>query len=161
MHQFPVLITQEYPTFVGVAAFSCSRSLDEVHNIGGDNACRADMMKKQIVMPAHLMNDLEHPEKNAGRKLFADFSDVAQRLEVRLHPCLPVRGLFESYQTASLCRPAQMSRVCDMHATDDYAHHYKSFYRVAGNRKTQLKGGSGRCSAQIVSPSDRLIFSLS
>jgi acyl-[acyl-carrier-protein] desaturase len=42
----------------------------------------ADMMRKQIVMPAHLMNDLEHEGKNAGRNLFADFSEVAQRLEV-------------------------------------------------------------------------------
>jgi acyl-[acyl-carrier-protein] desaturase len=42
----------------------------------------ADMMRKQIVMPAHLMNDLEHEGKNHGRNLFADFSDVAQRLGV-------------------------------------------------------------------------------
>ena len=53
-----------------------------------EHACRrnewhADMMRKQIVMPAHFMNDLEHPEKNEGRNLFADFSDIAQRLEVR------------------------------------------------------------------------------
>mmetsp|Transcript_24676 Transcript_24676/g.63586 ORF Transcript_24676/g.63586 Transcript_24676/m.63586 type:complete len:404 (+) Transcript_24676:190-1401(+) len=37
----------------------------------------ADMMKKQIVMPAHLMNDSEHDKK--GRNLFADFSAVAER----------------------------------------------------------------------------------
>ncbi|KAF5838958.1 plastid acyl-ACP desaturase [Dunaliella salina] len=37
----------------------------------------ADMMKKQIVMPAHLMNDNEHDKK--GRNLFADFSAVAER----------------------------------------------------------------------------------
>eukprot|EP00892_Ulva_mutabilis_P009159 jgi/Ulvmu1/6615/UM003_0252.1 len=42
----------------------------------------ADMMRKQIVMPAHLMNDNEHGLKNDGRSLFADFSDVAQRLGV-------------------------------------------------------------------------------
>lgn len=30
----------------------------------------ADMMRKQIVMPAHLMNDGEH-ERNTGRNLFA------------------------------------------------------------------------------------------
>jgi acyl-[acyl-carrier-protein] desaturase len=42
----------------------------------------ADMMRKQIVMPAHLMDDLEHSGKNEGRNLFADFSEVAQRLEV-------------------------------------------------------------------------------
>ena len=36
-----------------------------------------EMMKKSIVMPAHLMDDNEHQAKN-GRNLFADFSEVAQ-----------------------------------------------------------------------------------
>ena len=36
-----------------------------------------DMMKKQIVMPAHLMDDGEHHSKT-GRNLFKDFSSVAQ-----------------------------------------------------------------------------------
>jgi acyl-[acyl-carrier-protein] desaturase len=36
-----------------------------------------DMMKKQIVMPAHLMDDGEHTQKT-GRNLFKDFSSVAQ-----------------------------------------------------------------------------------
>ncbi|PNW70003.1 hypothetical protein CHLRE_17g701700v5 [Chlamydomonas reinhardtii] len=36
-----------------------------------------DMMKKQIVMPAHLMNDNVH-HANTGRNLFADFSAVAE-----------------------------------------------------------------------------------
>lgn len=36
-----------------------------------------EMMKKSIVMPAHLMDDNEHAAKN-GRNLFADFSEVAQ-----------------------------------------------------------------------------------
>ena len=36
-----------------------------------------DMMKKQIVMPAHLMDDGEHLAKT-GRNLFKDFSSVAQ-----------------------------------------------------------------------------------
>ena len=32
----------------------------------------ADMMRKQIVMPAHLMNDLEHEKLNGkGRNLFS------------------------------------------------------------------------------------------
>jgi acyl-[acyl-carrier-protein] desaturase len=31
----------------------------------------ADMMRKQIVMPAHLMDDGEHAAKNNGRNLFA------------------------------------------------------------------------------------------
>eukprot|EP00775_Hariotina_reticulata_P003212 gene3212-3489_t len=38
----------------------------------------ADMMRKQIVMPAHLMNDGQHEQKT-GRHLFADFSAVAER----------------------------------------------------------------------------------
>ena len=34
----------------------------------------ADMMRKQIVMPAHLMDDGRHGELNNGRNLFEDFS---------------------------------------------------------------------------------------
>lgn len=34
-----------------------------------------DMMRKQIVMPAHYMNDSQHPQ---DRNLFKDFSSVAQ-----------------------------------------------------------------------------------
>lgn len=37
----------------------------------------ADMMRKSIVMPAHLMDDGAHNAKNGGRNLFADFSAVA------------------------------------------------------------------------------------
>lgn len=37
----------------------------------------SDMMRKQIVMPAHLMSDNEHDTKS-GRNLFKDFSSVAQ-----------------------------------------------------------------------------------
>lgn len=44
----------------------------------GSMVAFADMMRKQIVMPAHLMNDLVH-ESNNGRNLFADFSAVAER----------------------------------------------------------------------------------
>lgn len=40
----------------------------------------ADMMRKQIVMPAHLMDDGgQHSVTNKGRNLFADFSSVAER----------------------------------------------------------------------------------
>lgn len=35
------------------------------------------MMRKSIVMPAHLMDDGEHAGKNGGRNLFSDFSAVA------------------------------------------------------------------------------------
>ena len=36
------------------------------------------MMKKQIVMPAHLMDDMEHQKKTNGGNLFNDFSSVAE-----------------------------------------------------------------------------------
>lgn len=39
-----------------------------------------DMMKKQIVMPAHLMDDNEHAKNNGpNRNLFVDFANVAER----------------------------------------------------------------------------------
>ena len=41
----------------------------------------ADMMRKQIVMPAHMMNDLYH-QPTHGRDLFADFSSVAEQAGV-------------------------------------------------------------------------------
>jgi len=41
----------------------------------------ADMMKKQIVMPAHMMDDGQHSGRT-GRSLFADYSAVAERVEV-------------------------------------------------------------------------------
>ncbi len=44
----------------------------------------ADMMKKQIVMPAHMMNDGEHHGRT-NRELFADYSSVAERVGV----CVP------------------------------------------------------------------------
>ena len=53
-----------------------------------------DMMRKQIVMPAHLMDDREHSNKN-GRNLFKDFSSVAQatgtytgKVGAPLFPCV-------------------------------------------------------------------------
>ncbi len=41
----------------------------------------ADMMRKQIVMPAHMMDDGQH-HKRTGRELFADYSSVAERTGV-------------------------------------------------------------------------------
>uniref|UniRef100_A0A061R077 Plastid acyl-acp desaturase n=2 Tax=Tetraselmis sp. GSL018 TaxID=582737 RepID=A0A061R077_9CHLO len=41
----------------------------------------ADMMRKQIVMPAHMMDDNVHKERS-GRDLFGDFSSVAENLKV-------------------------------------------------------------------------------
>jgi len=39
----------------------------------------ADMMRKQIVMPAHLMDDDVHTTRGSGRKLFEDFEIVAMK----------------------------------------------------------------------------------
>lgn len=44
----------------------------------GAMAAFGDMMKKQIVMPAHMMDDNEH-QARTGRNLFQDFSAVAER----------------------------------------------------------------------------------
>ncbi|GFR48540.1 hypothetical protein Agub_g10437 [Astrephomene gubernaculifera] len=48
------------------------------HDPNGAMLAFGDMMRKQITMPAHMMNDGEH-EKKTGRNLFADFSTVAER----------------------------------------------------------------------------------
>ena len=42
----------------------------------------ADMMRKRIVMPAHLMDDGRHGAANPGRTLFDDFSAVAEDIGV-------------------------------------------------------------------------------
>nr|QKY14962.1 plastid acyl-carrier-protein desaturase/stearoyl-ACp-desaturase (STAD) [Polytomella parva] len=57
------------------------RIIDALFEIDPEGAMIAygDMMRKQIVMPAHLMNDNEHENLNGGRNLFADFSAVADR----------------------------------------------------------------------------------
>jgi acyl-[acyl-carrier-protein] desaturase len=61
-----------------------TKIVEELFQRDPDGAMLAfgDMMRKQIVMPAHLMNDFEHEGKNDGRNLFMDFSDIAQRLGV-------------------------------------------------------------------------------
>ena len=55
------------------------RIIDEVMKRDQDGAVLAfaDMMKKQIVMPAHLMDDGEHRART-GRDLFSDFATVAE-----------------------------------------------------------------------------------
>jgi len=57
-----------------------TRIVDKLFEKDPDGAMLAfaDMMRKQIVMPAHLMDDNEHGAKNGGRNLFADFSAVAE-----------------------------------------------------------------------------------
>ena len=61
-----------------------TRIIDELfrQDPNGAMLAFADMMKKQIVMPAHLMDDMEHGAKNGGRNLFEDFSTVAEDLGV-------------------------------------------------------------------------------
>jgi len=60
------------------------RIMEELFRVDPDGAMLAfyDMMRKQIVMPAHLMDDGMHEEINGGRNLFADYSEVAERLGV-------------------------------------------------------------------------------
>lgn len=60
-----------------------TKIVDELFNRDPSGAMLAfeDMMRKQIVMPAHWMDDGVHFRKN-GRNLFADFSAVAERLGV-------------------------------------------------------------------------------
>ena len=43
----------------------------------GTTLAFADMMKKQIVMPAHMMDDMVHKGRT-GRNIFQDFSTVAE-----------------------------------------------------------------------------------
>ncbi len=52
-------------------------SVDPCRDPSGTILAFADMMKKKIVMPAHMMDDHEHMPKT-GRGLFSDFSAVAQ-----------------------------------------------------------------------------------
>ena len=61
-----------------------TRIIDELFSRDPDGAMLAfaDMMRKQIVMPAHLMDDGEHSNRNQGRNLFADFSEVAENIGV-------------------------------------------------------------------------------
>merc|ERR1712087_732026 len=60
-----------------------SRIVEEIlkRDPNGGVVAFADMMRKQIVMPAHLMNDMKHEELNGGANLFADFSIVAEKTE--------------------------------------------------------------------------------
>ena len=68
------------------------RIIEEVMKRDKDGAVLAfaDMMKKQIVMPAHLMDDGEHKART-GRDLFADFASVADRT-----------GTYTAYDYASI-----------------------------------------------------------
>jgi len=62
-----------------------TRTMEAIFNKDPNGAVLAfaDMMRKKIVMPAHLMDDGEHAAKNGGnRNLFDDFSSVAQDIGV-------------------------------------------------------------------------------
>ena len=62
----------------------------------------ADMMRKQIVMPAHLMDDGRHADLNVGRNLFGDFSEVAERIGGEL-PLAPAACRCRVGCCAALC----------------------------------------------------------
>ena len=49
------------------------RIVEKLYEVDPDGSVLAfaDMMRKQIVMPAHLMDDGAHGELNSGRNLFA------------------------------------------------------------------------------------------
>jgi hypothetical protein len=51
----------------------CLQIIDAIYeqDPNGATLAFADMMKKQIVMPAHLMDDGHHETTNKGRNLFA------------------------------------------------------------------------------------------
>lgn len=58
------------------------RIIERLYELDPNGAMIAfgDMMKKQIVMPAHLMDDNEHAKNNGpNRNLFVDFANVAER----------------------------------------------------------------------------------
>jgi len=69
----------------------------------------ADMMRKQIVMPAHLMDDLEHKGRT-GRSLFKDFSSVAQMTGTYTGHVRTLAGVFAGHVTlcADLSAPHQV-----------------------------------------------------
>lgn len=57
-----------------------TRTMDAIFQTDPSGAVLAfaDMLQKQIVMPAHLMDDGRHSTLNDGRNLFKDFSAVAE-----------------------------------------------------------------------------------
>lgn len=61
-----------------------TRTMDAILKIDPNGAlnCFAGMMRKKIVMPAHLMDDGKHEARNGGRNLFEDFSMVAEDIGV-------------------------------------------------------------------------------
>jgi acyl-[acyl-carrier-protein] desaturase len=78
----PVLLMPAAVRYTRYNPQAYQRIIEKLYEIDPNGTMMAfgDMMKKQIVMPAHLMDDNEHAKINgAGRNLFADFSNVAER----------------------------------------------------------------------------------
>lgn len=79
----------------------------------GAMSAYADMMRKQITMPAHLMDDQQHGTRNTGRNLFADFSAVTEKLDGEFAcRCGSRQGI--SRRAAAFCRDAASFGVVNM-----------------------------------------------
>lgn len=59
----------------------------------GTTLAFADMMKKQIVMPAHMMDDMVHKGRT-GRNVFQDFSTVAESTETYTAQVISYRSVY-------------------------------------------------------------------
>lgn len=86
------------------AACACFRDPE------GTTLAFADMMKKQIVMPAHMMDDMVHKGRT-GRNIFQDFSTVAESTGtytaqvIRLLPVISVPAHYLSSRHLLLATP--------------------------------------------------------
>lgn len=92
--------------------------------------CWADMMKKQIVMPAHLMSDGEHESKN-GRNLFAGESRVPSPLPVARYGAAAALPSSTPLSCASYAPGPVPSSLADCRASSS-----ADFSLVAENTKT-------------------------
>ncbi|KAL4448078.1 hypothetical protein ABPG75_005297 [Micractinium tetrahymenae] len=83
-----------------------TRTMDAIFQADPNGAMLAfaDMMRKQIVMPAHLMDDGRHGEMNGGRNLFEDFSEVAETSGVytAVDYCKIMEHLIQRWRVADL-----------------------------------------------------------
>lgn len=77
------------------------RIVEKLFEVDPDGAVLAfaDMMRKQIVMPAHLMDDGQHPATNSGRNLFA----VRRRAPACLHGCVHALPCGAAWRHAVVC----------------------------------------------------------
>ncbi|KAL4444903.1 hypothetical protein ABPG77_003953 [Micractinium sp. CCAP 211/92] len=83
-----------------------TRTMDAIFKADPNGAMLAfaDMMRKQIVMPAHLMDDGRHAGMNSGRNLFEDFSEVAEGAGVytAIDYCKIMEHLIQRWRVADL-----------------------------------------------------------